>query len=102
MADIKLHRDHSLGLARARTVARKWADHVKNKFDMECSLVEGDAMDTLSFTRSGVHGTMTLTANAFDLHAKLGMLLGPFAGQIEAEVSRQLDSALAKETARAA
>ena len=29
MADLNLHRDHTLGLARARKVALKWAEHVE-------------------------------------------------------------------------
>ena len=35
-----------------------------------------------------------------ELQAKLGFLLGAFAGQIEAEIKRQLDDALAKEQAK--
>ena len=37
MAEIQLHRDHNLGLARARKVALKWAEHVEKQFDMECT-----------------------------------------------------------------
>ena len=102
MADLHLHREHTLGLARARKVALKWAEHVEAKLDMECTIIEGDDEDVLEFTRSGVDGRMTVAATCFDLEAKLGFLLKPFLGTIEAEVSRQLDEALAKESARAA
>lgn len=100
MADIQLRRDHDLGLARARKVALKWAEHVEKKFDMECTILEGDASDTVEFTRSGVSGTMEVSGSHFELQAKLGFLLGAFAGQIEAEIQRQLDEALAKEQAK--
>ena len=100
MAEIQLHRDHTLGLARARKVALKWAEHVEKQFDMECTILEGDTSDTVEFTRSGVSGSMEVSATHFELQAKLGFLLGAFAGQIEAEIKRQLDDALAKEQAR--
>jgi putative polyhydroxyalkanoate system protein len=100
MADLHLHREHTLGLARARKVALKWAEHVEEKLDMECTIIEGDDEDVLEFTRSGVDGRMTVAATFFDLEAKLGFLLKPFLGTIEAEVGKQLDEALAKESAK--
>jgi putative polyhydroxyalkanoate system protein len=100
MAEINIQREHALGLERARKVALKWAEHVEKKFDMECTILEGDTSDTVEFTRSGVSGTMNVTATHFDVQAKLGFLLGAFAGQIETEVCKQLDDALAKEQAR--
>jgi putative polyhydroxyalkanoate system protein len=101
MADLTLHRDHTLGLARARKVALKWAEHVEEKLAMECTIIEGDDEDVLEFKRSGVDGRMIVAATHFDLEARLGFLLRPFLGQIEAEVSKQLDEALAKEAAKA-
>ena len=101
MADLNLHRDHTLGLARARKVALKWAEDVEAKLEMECTLIEGDDSDVLEFTRSGVAGRMIVAATYFDLEAKLSFLLRPFLGTIEAEVRKQLDEALAKEEAKA-
>jgi putative polyhydroxyalkanoate system protein len=101
MADLNLHRDHTLGLARARKVALKWAEDVEAKLDMECTIIEGDDEDVLEFKRSGVDGRMIVAATFFDLEAKLGFLLKPFLGAIEAEVGKQLDEALAKEAAKA-
>ena len=101
MADLNLRREHNLGLARARKVALKWAEHVEKKLEMECTLIEGDAEDVLEFKRSGVDGRMIVAADHFDLEAKLGFLLKPFLATIEAEVSKQLDEALAKESAKA-
>ena len=40
--DINIHREHALGLAKARKVAWKWAEQVEQKFDMECTVIEGD------------------------------------------------------------
>ena len=100
MADLNLHRDHNLGLARARKVALKWAEHVEKKLEMECTLIEGETSDTLEFTRSGVNGRMIVAADHFEVEAKLGLMFRPFLGMIEAETRKQLDSALAKEMAK--
>lgn len=101
-ADLTLRRDHDLGLARARKVALKWAEHVEERLEMECTIVEGDDEDVVEFTRSGVDGRMRVAADCFEIEAKLGFLLRPFLKQIEAEAARQLDEALAKEAAKKA
>ena len=97
MSDLQIHREHSLGLERARKVAHKWAEQAQKKLGLECSVVEGETSDTVKFSRSGVSGEMIVTGERFDIHAKLGFLLKPFFSQIEAETCKQLDSALARE-----
>ena len=96
MPDIRIHREHSLGLARARKVAWQWAEQVEQKFDMECTVIEGETSDTVEFTRSGVHGRLIVAADHFDLDAKLGFLLGAFSRTIESEIEKNLDELLAK------
>jgi len=99
MADIRIRREHTLGLAKARKIAWKWAEEVEEKFGMECGVMEGDFSDTVSFTRSGVNGELIVAADHFDLHARLGFLLGAFAKTIENEVLSNLDTLLAKSEA---
>lgn len=94
MPDIHIHRDHQLGLAKARKVAWKWAEEVEAKFDMECTVEEGDTTDTVRFTRSGVNGTLHVAADHFVLDAKLGLLLGAFSKSIEGEIQKTLDGLL--------
>ena len=96
MADICIHRNHKLGLAKAREVAWLWAEEVEKKFDMECTVLEGETSDTVEFTRSGVNGTLIVAADHFDLNAKLGFLLGAFSKTIESEIEKNLDALLAK------
>lgn len=96
MADIQIHREHSLGLERAREIAWNWAEQVEQKFDMECTVLEGETSDTVTFTRSGVKGELIVTAQHFELSAKLGLLLGAFRATIEAEVQKELDALLSK------
>ena len=102
MAEIKIHRKHALGLAKARKVAWQWAEDVEKKFDMECTVLEGKTSDTVEFTRSGVAGQLIVAADHFDLHAKLGFLLGAFAKTIETEIENNLDALLAKSARPAA
>ena len=94
MPDIRIHRDHSLGLAKARKVAWDWAEQAESKFDMECTVLEGETSDTVEFTRSGVNGTLIIAPDHFELHAKLGFLLGAFSKTIETEIEKNLDELL--------
>jgi len=94
MSDIRIHRQHQLGLARARKVAWKWAEDVERKFDMECTVIEGEARDTVEFARSGVNGRLIVAADHFDLEARLGFLLGAFSRTIETEIQKNLDQLL--------
>lgn len=95
MAEIRIHRDHELGLKKAREIAWQWAEQVEQKFDMDCTVHEGEAEDTVSFTRSGVSGELTVTASRFELVAQLGFLLGAFKATIEGEIQKELDTLLA-------
>lgn len=97
MADIRIHRTHKLGLTKARAIAWAWAEDVEQRFDMECTVLEGDTGDTVEFTRIGVSGTLTVAADRFDLYAKLGFLVGAFSKTIEAEIQANLDALLARE-----
>jgi len=96
MPDIQIHREHALGLARARKVAWAWAQEVEQKFGMECTVIEGETSDTVEFARAGVNGRLIVAADHFDLDAKLGFLLGAFARTIEGEIERELDELLGK------
>jgi putative polyhydroxyalkanoate system protein len=96
MPDIRIHRQHHLGLAKARQVAWQWAVQVEKDFDMQCTVIEGEAGDTVEFTRSGVTGSLTVAADHFDLHARLGFLLGAFSLKIESEIEKTLDALLGK------
>jgi putative polyhydroxyalkanoate system protein len=96
MPDIRIHRKHKLGLAKAREVAWLWAEEVEKKFDMDCTVIEGETTDTVEFKRLGVNGKLIVAADHFDLDAKLGFLLGTFSKTIETEIERNLDALLEK------
>ena len=102
MADIRIHRDHCLGLSKARKVAWDWAELVEAKFGLECSVLKGQTSDTVSFSRSGVKGELIVAADHFDLQAKLGFLLGAFSKTIETEIEKNLDTLLGAAAAKPA
>jgi putative polyhydroxyalkanoate system protein len=104
MPDIAIRREHQLGLKKAREIAWQWAEQVEAEFNMECTVEEGDDEDLVHFERSGVNGTLRVTADAFDLKARLGFLLGAFQKTIEGEILKNLDQLLgsARGTATAA
>ncbi len=97
MADLHIVRKHSLGLAEARKIAFDWAEQVEQAFGMECVYEEGRSSDLVRFSRSGVQGELTVTKDQFELHAKLGFLLGAFKERIEREITTMLDTRLAQD-----
>lgn len=96
MPAIRIHREHQLGLAKARKVAWAWAEQAESRFDMACTVIEGATSDTVEFTRAGVNGRLVVAADHFDLDARLGLLLGAFARTIESEIQKTLDDLLAQ------
>jgi putative polyhydroxyalkanoate system protein len=99
MADLRIERTHTLGLAEARKIAFTWAEQVEEKFDMQCTYEEGKTHDEVHFTRSGVDGNLVVTKDSFVLDAKLGFLLGAFKDRIEGEITKNLDDLLTKKPA---
>lgn len=95
MADIQIQREHRLGLAAARKIVLQWAEEAEQKFDMQCTFEEGKTEGLLSFTRTGVSGTLAVTKNQFELNAKLGFLLSAFKERIEQEILKNLDTLIA-------
>lgn len=100
MADIRIHREHQLGLAKARKIAWAWAEQVEQKFDMACTVIEGELSDTVEFRRTGVSGRLVVAPDHFDLDAKLGFLLGAFSKTIEHEIEKNLDTLLSKNSGK--
>ena len=95
MANLHIVREHHLGHAGARKLAYAWAEQVEAEFGMDCTYEEGKTDDTVNFSRSGVHGTLQVHKDRFELNAKLGFLLGAFKDRIEAEIVKNLDTLLA-------
>lgn len=94
MADLHILRGHTLGFTAARKIAFQWAEQAKGEFGMACTYEEGEALDEVHFTRSGVQGSLKVSQDLFELQVKLGFLLGAFKAAIEAEIVKNLDTLL--------
>ena len=99
MTDIHIKKDHALGLAEARRAALEWVQQAEKKFDMRCTYEEGDSLDEIRFTRSGISGTLRVSGDTFEVDAQLGFFLGVFKDRIEAEIIKNLDALLAVDSA---
>jgi putative polyhydroxyalkanoate system protein len=95
MYDIHIHRDHALGLQRARQITRDWVAQAENIYGVRCTGTTGEAEDCIQLARAGVTGTLTVSATRFDLALRLGFLLGSFKDRIAGEIARNLDAMLA-------
>ena len=95
MPDIHITREHHLGLAKARKLAFRWAETAEAKLEMECTYEEGKTEDLVTFKRPGASGELKVTAQRFELDARLGLLLGLFRERIETEIVKNLDELLA-------
>lgn len=98
MADITLQRTHALGLKGARTAADKMAERLAEKFDLQASW----SSNTLTFTRSGVNGTLQVTETHIDLEVTLGFMLKMMKGPIDKAIHENLDKALKEGAAKPA
>ena len=98
MADIHIHRSHSLGLKGARKLASQWSEKAQSKLEMVCAFAEGEEGDEIQFSRPGVKGTLRVCGDHFELNAQLGFLLSAFKDQIEGEIAKNLDELLASST----
>ena len=75
----------------ANVAADKMAEKLGEQFDLT-----GDwDGDTLKFSRSGVNGTLKISATAMDLEVTLGFMLKMMKGTIEPAINTQLDKVLA-------
>jgi putative polyhydroxyalkanoate system protein len=94
MPDLKIEREHTLGLDGARLVADRWREQAEQDWGMTCSLEPGEAVDRMRFERSGVSGELSVSASRFDMQIKLGFLLGAYSSKIEKKIHANLDALL--------
>lgn len=87
MSEIHMKRAHAIGLSKARTAAGKVARDLEEAFGMK-SEWQGN---TLHFSRSGVHGTLSVTGKEVALDAKLGLLLTAIKPKLVAYIEKDFD-----------
>lgn len=95
MAQIFIEREHQLGLAQARLTAAQWVRDAQEKFDLRCDYQAGADSDAVSFSRTGLSGTLEVSGTVFRMQAQLGFLLSAFKDRIETEIQKNLDELIA-------
>jgi len=94
MPQLRIEREHTLGLSGARAVAERWREQAEQEWGMSCESETGQNEDRMRFARSGVSGELTVTDTRFDLQLQLGFLLGAYSGKIEEKIRANLDALL--------
>jgi putative polyhydroxyalkanoate system protein len=87
VADISIKRNHNTSVVEAKKVA----DKVAAKLESDYQLKSTWAGDVLNFTRSGVNGTLAVSAKDFKIDVKLGFLMAAFKGPIQNAIEQNLD-----------
>ena len=90
MASIHIKRQHHLAQDEARQRVEEIARDLKQKLNADYAW-KGDS---LLFKRSGASGSIDLNGDSIELKIKLGMMLAPMKGKIEAAIREKLVLAL--------
>ena len=98
MADISIKRVHHSTPADAKKMAEKIAAKLEKDYQLKSSW----AGDVLNFTRSGVNGTLGVTAKELKIDVKLGFLMAAFKGPIGDAIEKNLDSLIKPPAAESA
>ena len=88
MADISIKRAHHSTLADAKKMAEKIAAKLEEDYQLKSSWAD----DVLSFARSGVNGSLAVSAKDLKIDVKLGFLMAAFKGPIQDAIEKNLDS----------
>lgn len=88
MAEFSIKRAHHSTLPNAKKMAEKIAAKLEKDYQLKSSWAE----DVLNFTRSGLNGSLHVTAKELHIHVKLGFLMAAFKNPIHDAVEKNLDS----------
>ncbi len=87
MASIEILRSHSKPVKDAKKSVDRVAKHIADKFDVE-SQWDGN---TLHFSRSGVDGSIAVSAKQIHVSVNLSFMLMMIKGSVEEEIHRYID-----------
>ena len=93
MADIELHRAHTLGREAARAAAERMAEDLGRRFGLRGTW-DGDV---LRFERPGVTGFLAVGAHDLSLSVSLGLMLKAMRSSIRRAVEDELESLFAQD-----
>ena len=87
MASIEILRSHSKPVKDAKKSVDRVAKHIADKFDVQ-SRWDGN---TLHFSRSGVDGSIAVSAKQISVSVNLSFMLMMLKGSVEKEIHRYMD-----------
>ena len=87
MASIDIQRSHSKPLKDAKKSVERVAKHIADKFDVE---YQWDG-NTLNFSRTGVHGSIAVTAKDIHVSVNLSFMLMMIKSSVEKEIHRYIE-----------
>lgn len=90
MANIHIHRDHTMGKAAARTEVEGIAKQLRSKLDI---VYRWDG-DELLFERPGANGRISVEDSSVTVDIDLGAGLSFFKGMVEGQINTYLDQRL--------
>lgn len=94
MAEIHIHRAHTLGRDAALQLARDWQAQAVQDWGLRCTAQAQEDGYCIDFERPGMQGMLRVSPDVFELRMTLGFLLSAYRGRIEAELQRRLDGLL--------
>lgn len=94
MAEIYLHRKHTLGWDAALRLAQDWQAQAEQDWGLRCISQALEGLHQIDFERTGLQGKLQVSAEDVELRLTLGFLLSAYRGRIEEELQRRLDSRL--------
>jgi len=91
LSHIHIRRVHHSTLAEAKKIADRVAARLAQDYDLR----SGWQGNTLHFSRSGVSGSLAVSAREFAIDVRLGLLMAAFKGPIQQAIESNLDKLLA-------
>lgn len=87
MSRITVTRNHDFGLEGARTKLNELTGTLAEKYGVKAT----PRGDTVGVSGKGIDGEVRITETTVTLDLKLGLMLRPMKGKIEAGIHRQMD-----------
>ena len=98
MSEISIKRAHHTTPAEAKKMAEKIAAKLEEQYQLRSSW----SGETMNFNRSGVNGTLAVTAKELKIDVKLGFLMAAFKGPIHTAMEKNLDALIKPPTGEGA
>lgn len=91
MAKVDIVRSHQLSFEAARKLAKSWMKECEQQYNLKGDYINGECQDTITFSRKGLSGVLTVTASQFTLELTLGFLFSAYQKTIVAKINSNMD-----------